>query len=198
MFRKIYLGIFSIIVIPFFVMGCSDSSDSASSDSGDLTLSITPNRLAVENIAFAELRFKKVAYDDLKREGLTFKFLLPAQVEYVKGSGVLVLDNGAQELEPLYYGATQIRDESTDETTFVPNLGSRYLIFTIAPGILGTEEDEGTIQFNIRGLRRTTAEVMLAVDLDRGATSTFAATAAGFTPEAESGVEVIPEDSAGV
>lgn len=183
--------IVALFLLCLFVCSCGSDSGDSSSDTGSLVLQVSPSQIKVGTLSFVTLVFNGVAFDDLDKDGINIKFLLPEELEFVKGSAVLVLRNGAVQIEPVFNGAVgEVDDEDLEQLTAG---GSKFVVFSVS-GALLDEEVSGTIEFNVRGTEKE-LKARLSVDLDKGTVSNFDASNSGFDPEATTEVDVIEDKS---
>lgn len=183
--------IIALFVLFVSICACGSSGSDSSSDTGSLVLGVNPNQIKVGTISFVTLTFNSVGFDDLDKDGINIKFLLPEELEFVKGSAVLVLRDGAVQIEPVFNGAVgEVDDEDLEQLTAG---GTTFVVFSI-PGATLDEEVSGTIEFNVRGTEKE-LKARLSVDLDKGEVKNFDASNSGFDPEATTEVDVIEDKS---
>lgn len=184
--------------------GCSSSSDKQEdvrSDSGDLELSLEPERITVGTIAFVEATFQNIRFDDFDSDGVTLKFLVPNDTAFIPGSSSLTVATGATPFDPL----AQVPAPADDVKEFLlkndgyQDIADRarndfyYLVFSVPADKLEKNGTAGTLRldFKILGISRVPA---IFVDLDRGAIESFDAAQANFDGEGELPVPVEREE----
>ncbi|MFN8391549.1 MAG: hypothetical protein U0136_14770 [Bdellovibrionota bacterium] len=169
--------------------GSSGGGDGGSSDTGSLSLSIDPQTLVVDGVAFVEADFSGVTYDDLDTEGLTMKLLVPNHLELVVDSAALTVETGAVQLKPVFAGHAPDADVQEifrlNNVETAPSLREfqfSYYVFSLTPSVLhGADHGRLNLQFHVVG--KPTTPVILA-DIDRGAISKFDASDPNFDAEA--------------
>jgi len=171
--KFLFIGVFLLAIV-----GCSSgSSGGASSDVGEIRLEVTPERIQVGSLAFVNLDFVEINFDDVDSEGLTIKFVLPPEVEFIAGSAVIFLDDGARLLEPLFLG-------DAPRGTFV--------FFSVDADLL-QDSDIANFQLDVRALEESRAS-FIEVDVDRASIGGFDPGRPGFDREAEVEIEITGED----
>lgn len=179
------------ILLLLIFSSCGSGGGDSSSDTGSLVLRVSPNKIKVGTISFVTVIFNSVNFDDLDNEGISIKFLLPEELEFIKGSAVLVLRNGAIQIDPVFNGSVGDVDDD-NELEQIASAGSKFLVFSITGETLD-KETTGSIEFNVRGVEPE-LRTRVSVDLDKGAVSSFDVTNPGFDAEAMTEVDVIEED----
>lgn len=180
---------FLLLIVFLFVCSCGSGGGNSSSDTGSLVLRVSPQEIKVKTLSFVTLIFNSVDFDDLDKDGLNIKFLLPKELEFVKGSAVLVLRNGAVQIDPVFNGAVgNVEDEDFEQ---LAGGGSTFLVFSVSGEDLD-KEVSGTIEFNVRGTEKE-LRAQLSVDLDKGEVTNFNASNPGFDAEATTEVDVVED-----
>lgn len=188
---KVALSIF-LVLLCWPTLGCDSSSDSDISDVGAVSIRITPDRLRVETLAFVELAISSIQFDDLDTGGLTIKFIVSNDLSYRQGSGVVVYDDGAISIEPVYEGP--VPAEAVDTFSEAPSSANlTYLIFTVS-GEDVSEEDTLLLHFDLEAVGAGPQAAVL-LDVDRAAVNLFDPVAPNFDTELEVEVEIISEST---
>ena len=186
----------------FAFIGCDDSGGGDSSigttDSASLNTEISPDRVAIGNLAFATVRFNDAEFDDLDSQGLTIKLLVPEEMSFKNGSATLTLSQGAVAVTPIAIAPAPdalvlslLADSSVE-----PNPGaesSRGFIFYIfsLPAALLDDDTEGVLEmtFSVDSLP---ARSVVYTDIDRGAVSSFDPASSDF--DGEQATEFVIDD----
>ena len=197
---------FLLFGVALSILACSeldgdDDEDSfvLRSDTADLELRLRPAEVVLGALAFVELEFAQIDFDDFDTQGLSFKFVLPEELEYVGGSALLVLETGAREIEPVFVGAVVPEEDqsiaefsedelSIEEERFVFEDGQSFVVFSLNHEDLDGEVF-GRLEFSTRTLLETSSS-SLVVDLDKGALDIFSPLEPDFDVELQTNFQV--------